>query len=78
MAEAFICAYVRTPIGRYAGALSSEQADDLVAVPIRELMQQNPGAHWAALDEVNYGNANQADDDNRNVARMSALRERFP
>ena len=78
MAEAFICAYVRTPIGRYAGALSSVRADDLGAVPIRELMQRYPDTDWAALDEVYYGNANQAGEDNRNVARMSALLAGLP
>lgn len=78
MAEAFICAYVRTPIGRYAGALSSVRTDDLGAAPIRELMQRYPGTDWAALDEVYYGNANQAGEDNRNVARMSALLAGLP
>ena len=78
MAEAYICAYVRTPIGRYAGALSSVRADDLGAIPIRELMQRYPDTDWAALDEVYYGNANQAGEDNRNVARMSALLAGLP
>ena len=78
MAEAFICAYVRTPIGRYAGSLSSVRADDLGAIPLRELMQRHPSADWATLDEVYYGNANQAGEDNRNVARMSALLAGLP
>ena len=77
MTDAYICAYTRTPIGRFGGALSSVRADDLGAVPIRALM----GAHdldWAAVDEVIYGCANQAGEDNRNVARMSALLAGLP
>ena len=70
MAEAFICDYVRTPIGRFAGSLSSVRADDLGAVPIRALCERNPAVDWEALDEVTYGCANQAGEDNRNVARM--------
>lgn len=73
MTEAFICAGVRTPIGRYAGALSGVRADDLAALPIRELMARHPAADWAALDDVVLGCANQAGEDNRNVARMAAL-----
>ena len=77
MTDAYICAYTRTPIGRFGGALSSVRADDLGAVPIRALI----GAHdldWAAVDEVIYGCANQAGEDNRNVARMSALLAGLP
>jgi len=78
MAEAFICAYVRTPIGRYGGALSSVRTDDLGAIPIRHLMAQHSALDWATLDEVYFGNANQAGEDNRNVARMSALLSGLP
>ena len=73
MTEVFICDAVRTPFGRYGGALSAVRADDLAAVPIRALMQRNPSADWKALDDVIYGCANQAGEDNRNVARMAAL-----
>jgi acetyl-CoA C-acetyltransferase len=73
MADAFICDAIRTPIGRYAGALSSVRADDLAALPIRALMARNPGVDWGALDDVVMGCANQAGEDNRNVARMAAL-----
>ena len=76
--EAFICDAIRTPFGRYGGALSSVRADDLGAIPIRALMQRNPGVDWAALDDVIYGCANQAGEDNRNVARMSALLAGLP
>jgi 3-oxoadipyl-CoA thiolase len=73
MPEAFICDAIRTPFGRYGGALSSVRADDLGAIPIAELMRRNPGVDWAALDDVIYGCANQAGEDNRNVARMALL-----
>jgi 3-oxoadipyl-CoA thiolase len=73
MPEAFICDAVRTPIGRYGGALSEVRADDLGAVPLAALMARNPGVDWAAVDDVIFGCANQAGEDNRNVARMSAL-----
>lgn len=73
MADAFICDGVRTPIGRYGGALASVRADDLAAIPLRTLMERNSGADWAALDDVILGCANQAGEDNRNVARMAAL-----
>lgn len=73
MAEAFICDGVRTPIGRYGGALSSVRADDLAAIPLRALMERNKDADWAAVDDVILGCANQAGEDNRNVARMAAL-----
>lgn len=77
MPDAFICAYIRTPIGRYGGALSSVRADDLGAVPIRALMARHD-LDWTALDEVIFGCANQAGEDNRNVARMSALLAGLP
>ncbi len=70
MIEAFICDYVRTPIGRYGGALSSVRTDDLAAIPIKALIERNPSADWEALDEVCLGCANQAGEDSRNVARM--------
>ena len=73
MTEAFICDAVRTPIGRYGGALSSVRPDDLAAIPLRALKQRNPGVHWAHVDDVILGCANQAGEDNRNVARMASL-----
>ena len=73
MTEAFVCDAVRTPIGRYGGALASVRTDDLAAHPIAALMARNPGLDWAALDDVYYGCANQAGEDNRNVARMAGL-----
>ena len=78
MTEVFICDYIRTPIGRYGGALSQVRTDDLGAVPLRALMARNPGVDWAAVDDVIYGCANQAGEDNRNVARMSALLAGLP
>jgi acetyl-CoA acyltransferase len=78
MTHAYICDAVRTPIGRYGGALSSVRTDDLGAVPIRALMQRHPGVDWAAVTDVLYGCANQAGEDNRNVARMSALLAGLP
>lgn len=78
MAEAFICDYIRTPIGRFGGVLSPVRADDLAAVPIRALMERNPGVDWGAIDDVFYGSANQAGEDNRNVARMAALLAGLP
>ena len=78
MAEAFICDAVRTPIGRYGGALSSIRADDLAAVPLAALKSRNAQVDWAALDDVIYGCANQAGEDNRNVARMAALLAGLP
>ena len=78
MAEAFICDAVRTPIGRYAGALSAVRPDDLAAVPIKALMARNVAADWAELDDVVLGCANQAGEDNRNVARMAALLAGLP
>ena len=73
MTDAFICDAVRTPIGRYAGALSAVRADDLAAVPLKALMARNPGVDWSMVDDVILGCANQAGEDNRNVARMAAL-----
>jgi 3-oxoadipyl-CoA thiolase len=73
MTDAFVCDAIRTPIGRYGGALSSIRADDLAALPIKALMERNAGVDWAALDDVIMGCANQAGEDNRNVARMAAL-----
>ncbi len=78
MTDAFICDAVRTPIGRYAGALSKVRADDLGAVPIRALMERNASVDWKAIDDVYFGNANQAGEDNRNVARMSGLLAGLP
>ncbi|WP_415914130.1 3-oxoadipyl-CoA thiolase [Paraburkholderia sp. J12] len=78
MGHAYICDGVRTPIGRYGGALASVRADDLGALPIAALMQRNPGTDWARVEEVYYGCVNQAGEDNRNVARMSALLAGLP
>lgn len=78
MKHAFICDGVRTPIGRYAGALSGVRTDDLGAVPIKALMARHPGLDWNRLEEVYYGCVNQAGEDNRNVARMSALLAGLP
>jgi acetyl-CoA acyltransferase len=78
MTHAFIVDAVRTPFGRYGGALSSVRADDLGAIPIRALMARNPQVDWAAVADVIYGCANQAGEDNRNVARMSALLAHLP
>ncbi|MCQ4159621.1 3-oxoadipyl-CoA thiolase [Roseomonas sp. GC11] len=73
MRDAFVCDAARTPIGRYAGALAPVRADDLGAIPIKALMARHPELNWAALDDVVFGCANQAGEDNRNVARMSSL-----
>ncbi|WP_223478470.1 3-oxoadipyl-CoA thiolase [Oricola indica] len=78
MADAFICDYVRTPIGRFGGVLSSVRTDDLGAVPIRSLMERNTGVDWEAVEDVYYGCANQAGEDNRNVARMCSLLAGLP
>lgn len=78
MNQAFICDAIRTPFGRYGGALSSVRADDLGAVPLRALMQRNRGVDWAALTDVILGCANQSGEDNRNVARMSSLLAGLP
>src|SRR6195256_6866718 len=76
--HAYICDAVRTPIGRFGGALAHVRADDLAALPIMALMARNTDADWAALDEVTLGCANQAGEDNRNVARMAALLAELP
>jgi acetyl-CoA acyltransferase len=73
MSEAFICDAIRTPFGRYGGSLSSVRTDDLAALPIKALLERNPSVDWAAVDDVVYGCANQAGEDNRNVARMALL-----
>jgi acetyl-CoA acyltransferase len=78
MTEAYICDAIRTPIGRYGGALSSVRADDLAAIPIRALIERNAGVDWERLDDVYYGCANQAGEDNRNVARMALLLAGLP
>jgi 3-oxoadipyl-CoA thiolase len=78
MTDAFICDYVRTPIGRYGGALSSVRADDLAAIPVRALKDRNGGVDWAALDDIILGCANQAGEDNRNLARMAGLLAGLP
>src|ERR1700740_3171621 len=78
MTEAFICDAVRTPIGRYGGALAAVRPDDLAAVPIVALLKRNPGLEPAAIEEVLLGCANQAGEDNRNVARMAALLAGLP
>ena len=78
MTEAFICDPVRTPIGRYAGALAAVRTDDLAAVPIKALVARNKSVDWARIDDVVYGCANQAGEDNRNVARMALLLAGLP
>lgn len=78
MSQAFICDAIRTPFGRYGGALSSVRADDLGAVPLKELMLRNPNVDWEAVTDVIYGCANQAGEDNRNVAHMSSLLAGLP
>jgi len=78
MKDAFICDAVRTPIGRYGGGLAKVRTDDLGAVPIKALMQRNPKVNWSSVDDVFYGCANQAGEDNRNVAHMSSLLAGLP
>ena len=78
MTNALICDAVRTPVGRYGGALSSVRADDLAALPVKALMERNPGVDWSAVDDVIFGAANQAGEDNRNVGRMAALLAGLP
>jgi len=78
MTQAFICDAIRTPFGRYGGALSSVRADDLAALPIKALIARHPGLDWSAVSDVLYGCANQAGEDNRNVARMAALLAGLP
>ncbi len=78
MREAFICDAVRTPVGRYGGALAQVRADDLAAEPLKALMARNPGVDWSAVDDLIYGCANQAGEDNRNVGRMAVLLAGMP
>ncbi len=78
MNHAFICDAVRTPFGRYGGALSSVRTDDLGAVPLKALMARNPKVDWAAVTDVIYGCANQAGEDNRNAAHMASLLAGLP
>ena len=78
MTQAFICDAIRTPIGRYGGALAGVRADDLGAIPLKALMERNPQVDWTAVDDIIYGCANQAGEDNRNVARMSGLLAGLP
>ncbi|UHS64123.1 3-oxoadipyl-CoA thiolase [Agrobacterium vaccinii] len=78
MTDVFICDYIRTPIGRFGGALSSVRADDLGAVPLKALVERNPKVDWEAVEDVIFGCANQAGEDNRNVARMSLLLAGLP
>ncbi|TFF41189.1 3-oxoadipyl-CoA thiolase [Pseudomonas sp. RIT623] len=78
MRDVFICDAVRTPIGRFGGALAGVRADDLAAVPLKALIERNPGVQWDRLDEVFFGCANQAGEDNRNVARMALLLAGLP
>ena len=73
MNNVYICDAIRTPVGKYAGALSSVRADDLAAIPLRVIMERNPGINWLDVDDVILGCANQAGEDNRNVARMALL-----
>jgi len=78
MTEAFICDAIRTPIGRYGGALATVRADDLGAIPLRALIERNPSVDWQQIDDIYYGCANQAGEDNRNIARMSGLLSGLP
>ena len=78
MTEAFICDAIRTPIGRYGGALAGVRADDLAAIPLKALMDRNPQVNWASVDDIIFGSANQAGEDNRNVARMAGLLAGLP
>lgn len=78
MTDAFVCDYIRTPIGRYDGALSSVRADDLAGIPLPALAERNPSMDSSAIEDVIFGCANQAGDDNRNVARMSLLLAGYP
>ena len=78
MTPVYICDYIRTPIGRFGGALSSVRADDLAAIPLKALMARHAAMDWAAVSDVVYGCANQAGEDNRNVARMAVLLAGLP
>src|SRR5262245_15491622 len=78
MTDAFLCDAIRTPFGRYGGALATVRTDDLAAIPIRALVERNGGVDWQAVDDVVYGCANQAGEDNRNVGRMALLLAGLP
>src|SRR4051812_50209909 len=78
MRDVFVCDAVRTPIGRFGGSLAKVRADDLAAAPIKALMARHPALDWSAVDEVYFGCANQAGEDNRNVARMALLLAGLP
>src|SRR3954469_1811573 len=78
MTDVFVCDGVRTPFGRYGGSLASVRTDDLAALPLKALMERNRGVDWGAVDDVVYGCANQAGEDNRNVARMALLLAGLP
>src|SRR6202021_2018957 len=78
METAYICDAIRTPFGRYGGTLASIRTDDLAAIPLKALLERNPGVDWNAVDDVVYGCANQAGEDNRNVARMALLLAGLP
>src|SRR5262245_21644146 len=78
MSEAFICDAIRTPFGRYGGALAAVRTDDLASIPLKALVERNKEVDWAAVDDVVYGCANQAGEDNRNVARMALLLAGLP
>src|SRR6476661_3412165 len=78
MTDVFICDGVRTPFGRYGGGLASIRTDDLASLPLKALMARNPGVDWNAVDDVVFGCANQAGEDNRNVARMALLLAGLP
>jgi acetyl-CoA acetyltransferase len=78
MIEVLVCDGIRTPIGRYGGRLAAVRTDDLAAIPIAALMDRNPDVDWAAVDDIVLGCANQAGEDNRNVARMSSLLAGIP
>src|SRR5450755_4231951 len=78
MSQVFICDAIRTPFGRYGGALASIRTDDLAALPLKALLERNPGVDWGATDDVLFGCANQAGEDNRNVARMALLLAGLP
>ena len=78
MNDAFICDAIRTPFGKYGGSLASVRADDLGALPIKALMERSPNVDWVSVDDVFYGCANQAGEDNRNGARMSGLLAGLP
>src|SRR5437867_7379266 len=78
METAYVCDAIRTPFGRYGGSLASIRTDDLAAIPLKALVERNAGVDWSAVDDVVYGCANQAGEDNRNVARMALLLAGLP